>query len=441
MLLGWDGLGLRSYILVVYYQDYLSNASGSITLLRNRIGDILILISIRIIFIIINWNFSINSEIPILPLILLSLAACSKRAQFPFSAWLPIAIAAPTPISALVHSSTLVTAGVFILIRITTSFHYYTIIILIVLSTLTALYSSISANWEQDIKKIIALSTLRQIAIIIFAISINLFILTILHLLIHALFKSTIFLSAGTFIHESSYQDIRIIRINYINNPIALTIIRITSIALIGIPFISGFFSKDAIIENIITSKIKNIISIIIILSIGITANYSLRISIFSNKISIKSQPKSSNHSSIINYFPLIILAPLSIVSGTFLSWTLNSEQIFIISFHNKIIIIVTLLLGLITGSLLSFKNKKYQILGQHSLYIWAIHIISTWPIKKTSSIINTYINNDKLWQELYGPNQSFNISKNLSILNEFPKISFIIVSIILITIPILLIT
>lgn len=367
------------------------------------------------------------------------MAASSKRAQFPFSAWLPIAIAAPTPISALVHSSTLVTAGVFILIRITSHPHYFILIILILLSTITALYSSIAANWEQDIKKIIALSTLRQIAIIIFAISIKALILTFLHLVIHALFKSTIFLCAGTLIHESSYQDIRIIRSNFIYNPLIISTLGITRIALIGIPFISAFFSKDVIIENIISSKINNLLSILIIISIGLTARYSFRISNFSNKIIIKSQPKSNNHSSFYNNFPLILLSPLAIISGSSLSWILNYEQVFIISIIIKNNILLALIRGVIIGILLSFKNKIFQSIGGSSLYIWAIHIITTIPIIKLSNFIKIYNNNDKFWQEIYGPSYSFNFSIFLSKLNEFPKSSLLIVIIIIVIIPIII--
>ncbi|RDU34613.1 NADH-quinone oxidoreductase subunit L, partial [Neobacillus piezotolerans] len=129
----------------------------------------------------------------------------------------------------------------------------------------------------------IALSTLRQIAIIIFAISIISPLLAYFHIIIHAFFKSLIFICAGIIIHETSYQDIRIIRINRNSIPITTTIIGLTNAALIGLPFTSGFFSKDIIIEKIISSKIECILTLIIISSIGITASYSIRIINLSN--------------------------------------------------------------------------------------------------------------------------------------------------------------
>ncbi|TDJ77543.1 hypothetical protein E1815_29625, partial [Klebsiella pneumoniae] len=170
-----------------------------------------------------------------------------------------------------------------------------------------------------DIKKIIALSTLRQIAIIIFAIAIKSSTLAFLHLIIHALFKSIIFLCAGIIIHNSSYQDIRIIGISFFKTPLISTILGISTIALMGLPFISGFFSKDIIIELLTSSKIYSFLSILIIISIGITASYSLRISLFSNIIIFKSKPDSNFHFNLSAYIPIIIIAPFSIFIGTLL--------------------------------------------------------------------------------------------------------------------------
>lgn len=438
ILLGWDGLGLSSYILVVYYQNFSSAASGTITLLSNRIGDILILLSMGIIILSSNWRFNINSEYSIIVLIFLIVAACSKRAQFPFSAWLPIAIAAPTPISALVHSSTLVTAGVFLILRIGFS-HPYTIIILLIISSSTAIYARMSANWEQDLKKIIALSTLRQIAIIIFAISLRSLILAYIHLIIHALFKSAIFLCAGIMIHESTYQDIRIIGLNFKNYPLIISILGVNRIALIGIPFISGFFSKDVIIEFILTSNLNFTLSILIIISIGITASYSIRITLFSNKSFIKSQPWISNHQSINCLIPIIILRIIAITSGSWITWLLASEQIYIISFFNKIIIILILISGALLGFIFQFKNKNYIKLGTSSISLWFTHFISVIPTNILSPLIFIFQNNDKSWQENYGPNNIYMILKTNSFIPENFKSSILIIIIIIIILPLII--
>lgn len=440
VLLGWDILGLSSYILVIYYQNNSSSGSGSITLLRNRIGDIFILLSIGIILFNSIWELNMNESFPLIIILILILTRCTKRAQFPFSAWLPIAISAPTPISALVHSSTLVTAGVFLIIRISSNPHPTIIYLTIIISSITALYAGLSANWEQDLKKIIALSTLRQIAIIIFAISIISPYLAYFHIIIHAFFKSLIFICAGIIIHETSYQDIRIIRINTINIPITTTILGLTNAALIGLPFTSGFFSKDIIIEKIISSKIECILTLIIISSIGITASYSIRIIYLSNKHSIKSKPDLNNHCSIYSNIPIIIISPIAIIIGSLLLWVINPEQILFFPNLYKNLILITLLTGLIIGIFLSFKSKKYISIGLYSITLWSIHFISTKIITLFAPLINISFKNDKNWQEIYGPYKLFITNKKITILPESKNLSIITTLLLISIIPIIII-
>nr|YP_009058793.1 NADH dehydrogenase subunit 5 [Selenops bursarius]AIM52659.1 NADH dehydrogenase subunit 5 [Selenops bursarius] len=436
ILLGWDGLGLSSYILVIYYQNFTSAASGSITLLSNRIGDILILMSISILMISSNWNFNMNKEFMMLPMIFLLIAACSKSAQFPFSAWLPMAMAAPTPISALVHSSTLVTAGVFISLRILNTSHPITMLTLMTIASATAIYSSMSANWEQDLKKIIALSTLSQIAMMMFAISIGSSLLAFSHLIIHALFKSTMFLCAGIMIHESSYQDMRMMGMNFMSIPLTTSILGITSMALMGIPFMSGFFSKDAIIENLISLKLESLLSIMMIMSIGMTASYSMRMSFLSNKSAMKSHPLSSNHSKMWCSIPITIMSPLTIISGTWMTWTINPDQSFLINLSLKMMIIIMLISGFILGMMLSFKSHKYISMGESSISLWFTHFMTSSPMKISSPLMMIYSNNDKLWQEMYGPQKTYISLKTSSTLPETSKSTLLLITIMLMMIP-----
>nr|YP_010318768.1 NADH dehydrogenase subunit 5 [Asemonea sichuanensis]ULX45817.1 NADH dehydrogenase subunit 5 [Asemonea sichuanensis] len=440
LLLGWDGLGMSSYILVIYYQNYLTASCGSITILTNRLGDILMLLSMSMLLISSNWMLSMNKNMSLITMTLLVLAACSKSAQFPFSAWLPMAMAAPTPISALVHSSTLVTAGVYLMIRLSSTIHYSSMIILMIISTATALYSSMSANWEQDLKKIIALSTLSQIAMMMFAISLNSIMLAYLHLIIHAIFKSTMFLCAGIMIHESSYQDMRMMGMNFKNNPITMNIMGLTSMALMGIPFMSGFFSKDAIIEMMIVSKMNLIMSFMMIMSIGMTASYSLRMSFSSTKSLIKSNTLLFNHTNMSCLFPLMLLAPLAIMSGSFMTWILNSEQMFMMSQEQKFIILLSLSLGLMLGSLLSFKNSKYMKIGLKSMLMWFIHPLST-IILMMKPIMNIFSKNDNQWQEMYGPTNSFLLLKLSSKFPEMYKYYLMLTLVMMMMIPIIIMT
>lgn len=265
ILLGWDGLGLVSYCLVIYFQNYKSFNAGIITALSNRVGDVCLLICISLIFSIGRFNFYFYLEFINLNyffLFILVIAAITKRAQIPFSSWLPAAIAAPTPVSALVHSSTLVTAGVYLLIR----FNYYLLskfllFILLFLGRITIFMSGLGANYEIDLKKIIALSTLSQLGLIIRILSLGFIKLAFFHLLTHALFKALLFLCAGIFIHRLiNSQDIRLS--GGINNQIVLTLIffSISRLALCGIPFLAGFYSKDMILEFVIVSNINILI-------------------------------------------------------------------------------------------------------------------------------------------------------------------------------------
>lgn len=441
ILLGWDILGISSYILVIYYQNNSSAASGSITLLRNRLGDIFILLSIRILIYLSNWEFNINESFSLIILLILIVAACTKRAQFPFSAWLPIAISAPTPISALVHSSTLVTAGIFLIIRIIEFPHPFTIRILIIISSITTLYARISANWEQDFKKIIALSTLRQIAIIIFAISIFSILLAYFHLIIHAFFKSLIFICAGVIIHESRYQDIRKISLSSKFIPLISLTLGITRIALMGIPFISGYFSKDSIIEKIISSNKDCLFCLFIIISIGLTASYSFRIVKLSNNSTIKTKLDSLNHTNKYSNTSIFIIIPISIILGLILIWIINPYKN-ILLFPNiyKYLILITLIIGIIIGIILSFKRYKFKSIGESSISLWFIHFLSNSFIIILSPIINVFYKEDKNWQEEYGPKKSFSSVLFITYKIEINKSLYIITLVIILILPIIFI-
>jgi NADH-ubiquinone oxidoreductase chain 5 len=206
-------------------------------------------------------------------------AAFTKRAQIPFSAWLPAAIAAPTPVSALVHSSTLVTAGVYILIRYWEYMYTYLNFAIIFISSLTTIIAGVCANYEKDLKKIIALSTLSQLGVIIFIIGVGDVLVGYYHILIHAIFKALLFLCAGGYIHSlKNYQDIRYIRglggkrlffsFGFLG----------CRIALIGFPFLAGFYSKDLICEYMLIGKLNLIFCFLFLIGIGLTRMYRIKV-------------------------------------------------------------------------------------------------------------------------------------------------------------------
>lgn len=187
---------------------------------------------------------------------LVILAAITKRAQIPFSAWLPAAMAAPTPVSALVHSSTLVTAGVYLLIRFSEVIGVN--MFLMYVSVFTIILSGVGANFEIDLKKIIALSTLSQLGVIIITLSLGLVELTFFHLISHALFKSLLFLCAGAYIHRyGDIQDIRFLGGVGKIFPLTSFLFIGCSLSLCGFPFLSGFYSKDLILESYFIGSIN----------------------------------------------------------------------------------------------------------------------------------------------------------------------------------------
>jgi len=330
LLLGWDGLGVTSYLLVIFYQRNKSYNAGMLTALTNRLGDVGLLISLSLMIYLGSWTYlymNINNRTYSQILVyLIIISACTKSAQIPFSAWLPAAIAAPTPVSALVHSSTLVTAGVYLLIRINL------IIIEInmskflrILGILTIVIAGITAIMEIDIKKVIALSTLRQLGIIIIILGIGNPILSFFHLVSHAFFKAILFICAGLTIHRiKDYQDIRKIGFNYININLSVSIIIIANIRLCGLPFLRGFYSKDIIIEIVIIKGKRFFLFFLLIIGTRLTVIYSCRLNflISLNFIKTESFYYMQENSNLI-IAGMMFLLPLSIIGGLIISWNI----------------------------------------------------------------------------------------------------------------------
>lgn len=283
LLLGWDGLGVTSYLLVCYYRREKRFNARILTALSNRFGDVVILIFIALNLFpaVLNYGIVSFSNTGLFRTVLLIvLAAITKSAQVPFSAWLPAAIAAPTPVSALVHSSTLVTAGVYLLIRFNFVLTERGLINFITyIGCLTIIMAGAAALIELDIKKIIALSTLRQLGVIVFTLGIGERFLRWIHLISHAYFKAIIFIGAGAMIHRvRGYQDIRKIGSLNKNNFFISAIFLSGSLRLCGIPFISGFYSKDAILEQFMIRASRPWVSIITYVATIFTAMYSIRV-------------------------------------------------------------------------------------------------------------------------------------------------------------------
>jgi len=241
--------------LIIFYQNRTSTSAGLITFFVNRLGDVFLLISIALFFMDISGGymfFSTDWACMLGACALLVTGAATKRAQMPFSVWLPAAMAAPTPVSALVHSSTLVTAGVYLLIRFSSYFYGMWVLwlMMVVGGILTRIMAGTCAVFERDMKKVIAFSTMRQLGVMVYSIGFGLVLFRLFHLFMHALFKALLFLCAGELIHcMGGYQDFRVYGGLSSYFPFTTAILGGSLLSMAGFVFFSGFYSKDQIWE------------------------------------------------------------------------------------------------------------------------------------------------------------------------------------------------
>nr|QBZ38063.1 NADH dehydrogenase subunit 5 [Bambusiphaga citricolorata] len=368
LMIGWDGLGLVSYCLVIYYQSSMSLSSGYLTLFINRLGDIFLIFCISWCFNYGCWHYTymyLINDMNFYLLFFLVLACLTKSAQFPFSSWLPAAMAAPTPVSSLVHSSTLVTAGVYLMIRFNMFLVDYFNFFLLNLSLLTILLSGFGAIFENDLSKIIAFSTMGQLSFMIFVINLGCEYLGFIHLLVHAVFKSLLFLCSGFFIYGYlGVQDIRFMGNLTIQSPLISSCFLISLFSLCGLPFYSGYFSKDFIIEFFILSKINFFYFFIFFFSIYLTLIYCLRI--FMNLFIWDSNSLIFNlkESGFMNVSCLVLLV-FSIIMGSLIFWLIDSTYIFVFDFYFKYLILFFFFFFFVffdSFIFLSFKFKSFIV-------------------------------------------------------------------------------
>ena len=395
LLLGWDGLGVTSYLLVIFYQRNKSYNAGILTAITNRLGDVGLLISISLMLYLGNWNYifinSFSSIFSNLMIFLIIISACTKSAQIPFSAWLPAAIAAPTPVSALVHSSTLVTAGVYLLIRINLIIIEINIrYILLLIGIITIIIAGFTAIIEIDIKKIIALSTLRQLGIMILILGIGNPILSFFHLLSHAFFKAMLFICAGIIIHNiKDYQDIRKIGIRHNNLNYCISIIIVANIRLCGLPFLRGFYSKDLIIEILIIKGKNMFLFLFIIVGTILTVIYSCRLNFLVRINFLKSESLFFiSENSIFILIGIIFLLPFSIIGGILISWNLiNMNKLIYLPIWIKLSVIIIITFSILIFYFIFIKIFSYK----NNIIIWYFRNI--WFLPFSYNIRLTKIN------------------------------------------------
>lgn len=346
MFVGWEGVGLCSYLLInFWYTRIQANKAAIKAMLVNRVGDINIIFAIVTIFYVfksvdystvfalaynfVNSNINIfNYDISVLNLIciFIFIGAVGKSAQVGLHVWLPDAMEGPTPVSALIHAATMVTAGVFVICRSSFIFEYAptALTIVTIIGAITAFYSASIGLVQNDLKKVIAYSTCSQLGYMVFACGISGYNVSMYHLANHAFFKALLFLSAGSVIHSMhDEQDMRKMGGLLKILPFTYAMFLIGSFALLGVPFLSGYYSKDLILElSFATYSISGHFAYILgTLAAFFTAFYSVRLLIltFITKTNAYKQVINKAHDApLLLGLPLFILSIFSIFVGYF---------------------------------------------------------------------------------------------------------------------------
>jgi NADH-ubiquinone oxidoreductase chain 5 len=334
MFVGWEGVGVCSYLLVSFWFTRIAaNQSSLAAFLTNRVGDALLIIGMFVLLWALgnldyNVVFSlapyINENIITLIGICLLIGAMAKSSQVGLHIWLPMAMEGPTPVSALIHAATMVTAGVYLLIRSSPLIEYSSTVLLICLwlGAVTTVFSSLIGLFQQDIKKIIAYSTMSQLGMMVIAIGLSSYNIAIFHLMNHAFYKGLLFLGAGAVIHAvGDNQDLRKYGglISFL--PLTYTVILIASLSLVAFPFMTGFYSKDFILESAYGQYFFSSINVYFIAVIGaiFTTLYSVKViylTFLTNPNGSVNYYKNAHEGDIFLSLPLVVLAIFSIYFG-----------------------------------------------------------------------------------------------------------------------------
>ena len=334
MFVGWEGVGVCSYLLVSFWFTRIAANQSSISaFLTNRVGDCFLTIGMFAIL----WTFGnvdystvfsiapfISDNIIIIVGTCLLIGAMAKSSQIGLHVWLPMAMEGPTPVSALIHAATMVTAGVYLLMRSSPLIEYSNTVLLLCLwiGAITTVFSSLIGLFQQDIKKVIAYSTMSQLGMMVIAIGLSSYNVAIFHLVNHAFYKALLFLGAGAVIHAvADNQDFR--KYGGLKSflPLTYSVMLIASLSLVAFPFMTGFYSKDLIIESAYGQFSFSSTVVYFISTIGamFTTLYSVKVlylTFLTNPNGPVVNYKNAHEGDIYMSMPLIILAVFSIFFG-----------------------------------------------------------------------------------------------------------------------------
>nr|UXK95577.1 NADH dehydrogenase subunit 5 [Macropostrongyloides lasiorhini] len=379
MLISWDLLGISSFFLVLFYNNWDSNSGAMNTALTNRIGDFFIFTFFSGVIFYGYYFYSFEMLCSVIILLLL-LTSFTKSAQFPFSSWLPKAMSAPTPVSSLVHSSTLVTAGLILLMNFSKlMLNGSVMLVLLLIGLFTMFFSSVAALVEEDMKKVVALSTLSQMGFSMTTLGLGMSFISFVHLVSHALFKSCLFMQIGYIIHCSyGQQDGR----GYSNNgnlPMFMQLqLLVTLFCLCGLVFSSGMVSKDMILEMFFMNSYLMFLSFMFFISIFLTFGYSYRLwkgffLSFSKIVSFFSS------TIIMNYLSLML-----VLFSIFFMWWLSYNMMVVPAMFLYIDFLVPLLYLLLIV-LLSYYG--FKLLFKELVYKFLVDYLAKNSIYKTKNL------------------------------------------------------
>jgi len=334
MFVGWEGVGVCSYLLVSFWFTRIAANQSSISaFLTNRVGDCFLTIGMfAILWSLGNLDYAtvfslapyINSNVVLLIGICLLIGAMAKSSQIGLHVWLPMAMEGPTPVSALIHAATMVTAGVYLLMRSSPLIEYSSTVLLLCLwlGAITTVFSSLIGLFQQDIKKVIAYSTMSQLGMMVIAVGLSSYNIALFHLINHAFYKGLLFLGAGAVIHAvADNQDFRKYGGLITFLPLTYSVILIASLSLVAFPFMTGFYSKDFILESAYGQYHFSSVAVYIIATIGaiFTTLYSVKVlylTFLTNPNGSLQAYKHAHEGDLFLSLPLFILAIFSIFFG-----------------------------------------------------------------------------------------------------------------------------